>query len=255
MSEQGKPTTEARAFFTDLKAEPVYTGRDLGLRAREVWCMDSQDDNPDVEVVFYVPHDTYAVSESFWRGLLDDSLDKCADEQAAHRKMRVDGPTQFSNSFSAYIARHFIARKTYGTRKTTMKFEFMDDTVDELCRSMGDDPNRWVIDIYTLNDTKTHLKYWIGAYASNDRAITEIENGRSNHRVFSDKQGKRLWDAYEKLRETKANAAQRRVLDAMGKVEGKVTKANAPAEMSFGLGVLIGVVVGMLVVGVFLALP
>ena len=246
MSEQGKPTTEARAFFTDLNAEPVYTGRDLGLRAREVWCMDSQDDNPDVEVVFYVPHDTYAVSESFWRGLLDDSLDKCADEQAAHRKMRVDGPLQFSNSFSTYIARHFIARKTFGN---PMKFEFMDDAVDELCRSMEEDPDRWVINTYTLDDTKTGVDYWIGLTGRG--SITETRSFSSNHQVFSHEQGKRLWAAFERLRETKANTAQQRVLRGLS----KVAPPGEPPQMSFGLGVLIGVVVGMLVVGVFLALP
>ena len=89
---------------------PVYTGYEIGQAAREILKMNELDEQ-DVLINVEVPDNTYSVSDSFWRGLLDDSLNKCGDKESAERKLSCGGLQVFQASFYAYIVRHFIARK------------------------------------------------------------------------------------------------------------------------------------------------
>lgn len=131
----------------------------------------------------------------------------------------------------------------------SQQYEFMEGAVQELCDAMRNNPERFVIDIYTLNDTKTGIKYWIGSSAHG--CITEIDAGRANHTVFSNEQGKRVWQAYQLLREVNANRAQRRVLDAMGgvvinKIQTKQTNNSMPPIL-IPLGAILIVMLGLAV--------
>lgn len=109
----GLPTAElcGYVFLGELPlGHHVYTGEGVGKGARELFGMDDLDGAP-ATIIITAPNDTYSISDSFWRGLLDDSLNKLGDKDSAHRKLKFEGPQQFHASFSAYITRHFLTRK------------------------------------------------------------------------------------------------------------------------------------------------
>lgn len=85
----------------------------------------------------------------------------------------------------------------------------MGGVVKEICDSMKNNPNRWEITTYTLNDKKSGLRYWLGL---GDTEITKTWNGRSNDTVFTCTQGQEIFQAYLLMREYKASAAQEKVL-------------------------------------------
>lgn len=87
----------------------LYTGELIGVSAREIFNMDKLDAQ-QATITVVAPDDTYAISDSFWKGLLGDSLSKTGDKASAHRKLKFVGPSQFQQSFAAYITRHFIER-------------------------------------------------------------------------------------------------------------------------------------------------
>jgi hypothetical protein len=89
---------------------PVYTGHGVGLGAREIFKLDDLDSMP-CTIMINASSDTYSISDSFWRGLLEDSLNKLGDRESAKRKFKFNGPSQFQDSFQAYIIRHFIFKK------------------------------------------------------------------------------------------------------------------------------------------------
>lgn len=88
----------------------------------------------------------------------------------------------------------------------------MDKTVDDICQSMQSDPDRWVITTHTLNDKSSGVKYWLSAYSE---PITEIWNGTSRDEVFTEGQGRLLYNAFCKMKEFKATEAQEKVIESM----------------------------------------
>lgn len=88
----------------------------------------------------------------------------------------------------------------------------MDETVKEICNSMVNNPNRWEISTYTLNDKVYGLRYWL-----DDTTITKTWNGRSCDVVFSYEQGKEIFSSYKLMREHKATNAQQKVIKSFNK--------------------------------------
>lgn len=92
-----------------IPTKTVYTGYENGVAAREVFKLDELDDY-DVRITFNIPENTYSISDSFWRGLLDDSLNKFGDKQSARQKFFATGSSVFETSMYSYISRHFFMR-------------------------------------------------------------------------------------------------------------------------------------------------
>ena len=88
----------------------LYTGEPVGAGARDIFGMDNLD-RITAKIVITAPEDTYSISDSFWRGLLEPSLALCGDRESAKRKLQFQGPQQFQASFQAYIVRHFLTRQ------------------------------------------------------------------------------------------------------------------------------------------------
>jgi hypothetical protein len=91
-------------------------------------------------------------------------------------------------------------------------FSYMEDAADKICHALINDPDRWIVSTYSLLDIKTKIDYWIG---SPEGYIINTWNGNSNDRVFSDKQGKRIYDAFQAMLKYKESEAQKRVLKGM----------------------------------------
>lgn len=88
----------------------------------------------------------------------------------------------------------------------------MDETVKEICESMLNNPSRWEISTYTLNDLVCGLRYWL-----DDSSITKTWNGRSCDKVFTYEQGKVIFAAYSSMKEHKATLAQDKVIRSFNK--------------------------------------
>lgn len=90
-------------------------------------------------------------------------------------------------------------------------FKFMDDVVDDICKSMREDPNRWLISTYLVEDKVGGIKYWKGY---NSGGIDSIWTGHTTEKVFSDEQAYKILEAFEELREIKESQTQRKILDS-----------------------------------------
>lgn len=88
--------------------------------------------------------------------------------------------------------------------------ELMNSVVDEICNSLENDPDRWVIASYTLDDKKSGIKYWIDT-----RRIADTWDRGSANNVFSYEQGSRIYDSYIVLKNIKGSEEQRRVISSM----------------------------------------
>jgi len=107
-----------------------------------------------------------------------------------------------------------------------MKFDYMNEAVDELCYAMVNNPGRFSVGVHTMTDTKTGVEYWISTTGGS--GITDTWNGRSNNTVFSYEQGKRLRDAFTQMREIKASNAQQRILNASQKTDDNEGGSDFP---------------------------
>jgi hypothetical protein len=128
-----------------------------------------------------------------------------------------------------------------------MKYDYMNEAVDELCSAMVKNPERFSIGVHTMDDGKTGVEYWI----SGGGAITETWNGRSSNTVFSYEQGKRVREAFSEMREIKASNAQQKILNGVNKPNDSetVSKTYSPAI------VIMIVVIVMVLFAIFHSLP
>lgn len=92
-----------------------------------------------------------------------------------------------------------------------MKFEFMEDAVNDICDNLENNPDRFNITTYCLVDKKTGIEYWVSGGSRG--CITQIWNGSSRDTVFSTEQGQRIAQAFSRMTETKANFAQQEILN------------------------------------------
>lgn len=88
-------------------------------------------------------------------------------------------------------------------------FEFMDETVDKICESLRKEPHLWIFNPLTLEDTVSKITYWVKPSGP----ITE----RWDHdavRVFSDKQGNKIREAYNYAQSVQASVLQKEIIDS-----------------------------------------
>lgn len=91
---------------------------------------------------------------------------------------------------------------------------FMQEAVDEICKSMRDDPDRWVLKTNTIKDKFSGVEYWSGV-VSEIHGITHVWSGVTTEQVFTTEQGKQILFALNQMKKHKASVQQQRVLKAM----------------------------------------
>lgn len=85
----------------------------------------------------------------------------------------------------------------------------MDETVRAICRSIREEPQRWIETTHTFIDQKTGIGYWLDIHSD---AITQTWNGHSLATVFTHQQGLVIAEAIDEWREAHATQEQRRVM-------------------------------------------
>lgn len=96
------------------------------------------------------------------------------------------------------------------------QFDIMNDAVDEICKSLVEEPHKWEFNKFTFKHKRVKVEYW-GDMSSH--SITHIWMGREISQVFSDEQGRKIAAAYKKARQLQAEAAQLKVLSSMDKLK------------------------------------
>lgn len=89
------------------------------------------------------------------------------------------------------------------------EFDYMWDAVNEICRSLEEEPHKWIFETYTFKKKWCRTEYWIGFGTS----FTEIWNGRTTSRAFSHEQGKKIFKSYNMARQSQADAAQKSIIE------------------------------------------
>lgn len=96
------------------------------------------------------------------------------------------------------------------------QFDIMNDTVEEICKSLVEEPHQWEFSTYTFKHKRAKVEYW---GCTDSQSITNIWNGRSQNQVFSDEQGRKIAAAYKKARKLQADDAQLKVISSMDKLK------------------------------------
>ena len=96
------------------------------------------------------------------------------------------------------------------------QFDIMNDAVGEICKSLVEEPHPWEFGSCTFKHKRANIEYWGD---SSNPSITHVWTGRTRSQVFSDKQGKKIAEAYKKARELQADVDQQKVISAMNKLK------------------------------------
>lgn len=109
------------------------------------------------------------------------------------------------------------------------KFEYMNDVVDEICKSLYTEPQRWIFDTHTFHKKGTNISYWLGL----SPCITETRDTHTNHVVFSSDQGYKIWAAYQHARLAVASTAQEKILSTFA-TRKEASKENVITAEAIG---------------------
>lgn len=85
----------------------VLTGYEKGLDARSLFNIDQLDEK-GVQLIIRIPDETYAISHSFWRGLMDHTLSHFENKAEAMTEIHVEGPQKFAMQFDGFVEGYFI---------------------------------------------------------------------------------------------------------------------------------------------------
>ena len=96
------------------------------------------------------------------------------------------------------------------------QFDIMNDVVEEICKSLVEEPHQWEFGPWAFKHKLANIEYW-GDMSS--PSITNIWCGHSQNQVFSVEQGRKVAEAYKKAREVQADVDQQKVISAMSKLK------------------------------------
>ena len=96
------------------------------------------------------------------------------------------------------------------------QFDIMNDVVEEICKSLVEEPHQWEFGSCTFKHKRSNVEYW-GDMAN--PSITNIWCGHSQNQVFSVEQGRKIAEAYKNARKLQADLAQQKVISAMSKLK------------------------------------
>lgn len=100
-------------------------------------------------------------------------------------------------------------------------YNYMDSVVDEICYSMLSSPDRWEVNVYTVLDKKSRNELWHG---HDDKPITKYWTGRTTEEVFSESQGIRIRQAFDKMREINSSLNQQKLISTFNEKEVKTKR-------------------------------
>jgi hypothetical protein len=105
-----------------------------------------------------------------------------------------------------------VTRDASAPTRPLNKYSAMEDTVNEICRSLREEPLDWTFESNTFYyDKKPNIEYWYGMY----NQCTELwRHGR--HQVFSEEQGRRIYESIKVARLYQQDVNQKMVMEAMG---------------------------------------
>ncbi|MNQ42932.1 hypothetical protein D3C85_566440 [compost metagenome] len=88
--------------------------------------------------------------------------------------------------------------------------DIMQPTVDEICRSLREEPNKWVFTTYTFHKSGADApEFWGG---DDEEPITSMWNGATRSKVFSLTQGVQIREAYCAARLIQASEEQLKIM-------------------------------------------
>ena len=90
-----------------------------------------------------------------------------------------------------------------------VEFNYMQETVDNICESLHKEPNNWVFKTNTFHKEGTDFELWDGLSSS----ITDHWDGRSRIKVFSYRQGEQIREAFNYARSRQASQTQAKLID------------------------------------------
>lgn len=96
------------------------------------------------------------------------------------------------------------------------QFDIMNDTVDEICKSLVEEPHQWEFGSCTFKHKLANIEYWGDASSS---SITHVWAGYTRSQVFSTQQGEKIAEAYKKAREVQGDVDQQKVISSMSKLK------------------------------------
>lgn len=90
-----------------------------------------------------------------------------------------------------------------------VEFNYMQETVDNICASLCKEPSSWVFGTNTFYKEGTNFKLWDGLSSP----ITDHWDGISRIKVFSDRQGEQIREAFNYARSHQASQTQAKLID------------------------------------------
>lgn len=104
------------------------------------------------------------------------------------------------------------------------KYSAMEDTVNEICRSLREQPLDWTFKAHTFYyDKKPQVEYWYGIY----NQCTDLYRSGC-HQVFSEVQGRRIYESIKVARLYQQDVNQQMIMKAMG--TNPIEQKPAPAS-------------------------
>lgn len=96
------------------------------------------------------------------------------------------------------------------------QFDIMNDAVDEICKSLVEEPHQWDFGPCSFKHKRSNVEYWCDA---STHSITHVWTGWTRNRVFSDEQGRKIAGAYKNARNQQADVEQQKVISDMNKLK------------------------------------
>jgi hypothetical protein len=99
--------------------------------------------------------------------------------------------------------------KLGGIMEENMSFEFMQSTVDDVCRSLRENPTDWRFETYTFYHKDGETQFWA---STGTDSCQYVWRNNSRCEVFSYEQGEQIMEAYNAARTVMGSKAQQAVL-------------------------------------------
>lgn len=97
------------------------------------------------------------------------------------------------------------------------EYSLMEDSVNEICRSLVEESHLWVIETFTMYKKWSNVEYWIS-----NGSVTSIWVGSTRDQVFSYDQGNRISRALAICKQKQATVSQQKVIASMKKTPAVV---------------------------------
>jgi len=98
-------------------------------------------------------------------------------------------------------------------------FEFMQDTVDAICKSMEEHPYDWRITTYVVSHKDSSVEYWKDDFRT-------TWNGSHRDVVFSGRQAEQIEKSFDIMKKKMASDAQKQVINSFKSKPSKLSSVE-----------------------------